>query len=247
MASNVVAIASKQSTASINDVNLLLLLPKKYQAILKGILPVGETTESLLKAAIKECYGWNNFALAQGKVTSCPKSLVKEFANILKVDESKADEILGTVSQTDCKPREQSAKGGLQKCANRLARAFKQSAKVNEQPRPTSHDIELESTDTPGRVAMRELYGDDGHICINDNVYRFTGTYYELVDPGKRRHDIAQIMNRCFQLEDSGEVTRPYATNRHTSDAYNYSASLMRSVKPDEVNQGGINCLQWGA
>ena len=246
MSSNVVAIASKQKTvapvAAVAD--LRRLIDKKYQHILKDLIPAGEKPEDVLRAAAKECYGWNNFAVAQGKLTSSPEELTEKFVKALKIDEAAADKILETIDKTECKPREQSRKDGLQKCGRRLTRAFKQEDSERDRPKPSHNDIQLESTDTPGRVAWRELYAESGYVCITENVYRFTGTYHELVDPGQRRHSIAKVMNRCVEIDaDTGSLKRPYATNRHTSDAYNYTAALMRSVRPDEVNKGGINCL----
>ena len=245
MSGNVVAIASKQKAKAIEEAGIELkrLIDKKFQHILKGNIPAGEKPEKILEDAAKEGFGWNNFALANKQLTSCPGLLVDEFAQALGIEENKVDKIIESIDETSCKPREQSKKDGLEKCAKRLARALKQDEPSADRPLPRHDDIQLESTDTPGRVAWRELYSDDNHICISENVYRFTGTYHELVDPGKRRHEIARIMNRCIGLDKDGLLVRTYATNRHTSDAYNYTAALMRSVKPDEVNRDGINCL----
>ncbi|MGB3788991.1 MAG: DUF5906 domain-containing protein [Phormidesmis sp.] len=245
MSINVVAIASKRKAKAVEptEIELKRLIDNKFQHILKGLIPAGEKPEEILKDAAKEAFGWDNFAVTNDYITSCPEELIENFAQVLKLEESQADGIIKGIDRASCKPREQSKKDGIEKCAKRLARALKRDEPAADRPIPRRDDIQLESTDQPGRVAWRELYNNDDHVCISDNVYRFTGTYYELVDPGKRRHEIAKILNRCIGTDKEGQLVRSYATSRHTSDAYNYTAALMRSVKPDEVNRDGINCL----
>ena len=235
--SNTAPDSSKYSNSN-EPIQLIRLLPDAQKSLLKGTIPAGDR-KAIFKGFIQECYGWQNFATANGYATTSAEDLVARVAEILETANFKPDSVLDTLEIENCKPSMQSRKDGLQKCRKRLERA----ANPEVQPKPSTDDMQLESTDTPGLVAFRELYSNSGFITISENFYKFTGTCYELVDPGKRKHEITLLMNRCISLDEkNGDLTRPYATSRQVNDAYKHTAAMVPAIKPDEVNTAGINC-----
>lgn len=202
--------------------------------------PSGDRSKALT-AFTREVYGWATFLDNRGVSHDSADSLISLFVGNHGI-EDKADRILEKLDPLACVPSLERKKG-IEACEDLLRRRLE----GNEANGDTfSDDINLDDQDTPGLVVWRELYEGKPFIAIGDDVYEFVGTHYEKVNPGKRRNVVANLLKRCTKTEISEfgvKVTRPFATNRHTSDALNYSMALMRSVPLDEVGKGGLNCL----
>ena len=223
------------------SVELCRLITKKNNSVLKGQPPTDADASKLITGFARDAYGWSNFCNVRNVALAGVDSAIQQAADVLGIDNDRLGRCLEKVNASTCKPALEKTKG-VEACESRLNWAIN-PPKVSDHI--SSDDIELDDEDTAGLVAYRHLYEHKDCITIGDDIYEYQGTHYELVNPGKRRHEIALLLKRCVKTDVSEQgvkVTRPYATGRQVACAMNFSAALMPAIAPDEVGVAGINC-----
>jgi putative DNA primase/helicase len=84
------------------------------------------------------------------------------------------------------------------------------------------------------------LYADEPWICVDGELYRWTGTYYEKRPVAVERKRIWHLCN-SYPSERKGTLRYPYANASSVKGAVEW-VKLGLSVNPALINPAGINC-----
>lgn len=119
-----------------------------------------------------------------------------------------------------------------------------QAAKPKRNPIASNDDNENDDDfieETYNQKATRALYGSDEYIAIKNQLYKWTGTHYELCDLYEEKQRIAIWCNTTPVYIKKHKQKYSYATETHVKNIWKWVLARF-SVSPGKLNPPGINC-----
>lgn len=100
----------------------------------------------------------------------------------------------------------------------------------------------LDVQDTFQEKAIKDLYNHGGrYLAIDGNLYKYTGTHYELLDPGEEKRRIREWASTYPVLDrKTGSYVFRYMTPGAISSIWDW-ALLSFGISPDKLNPPGLN------
>ena len=119
-----------------------------------------------------------------------------------------------------------------------IKRQLERSASIAEAP------LTIPDTFAPdvefNQQVFKILYADVPWICVDEELYQWTGTYYKKSPPGDESRRVWHICN-SYPVTKKGEIRYPYANPSKVNAALEW-VKLGLSVNPALINPAGINC-----
>lgn len=243
---------------SAGTVRLEALISVKNQDTWNGKVSETDNLEKRITSLTMDLLGWESLANEEGYETNDVEQVLTVAVERVGANSEIANQILERLMTGEpCVPAMLKANGGdRDKCVAKL----KKAASKRKRPTPgleiDADSIILSSEDTPGLVALRELFPDEKNWrTINGDIHHFNGTYYEKAEDFFLASKITDVLRRCQQFSASEQgITskRPYAKSSHVRDALEFIRTAFQPVRLEEVNPSGfVNCtngvvvLQW--
>lgn len=116
---------------------------------------------------------------------------------------------------------------------------FSASRKGGREPVQLSTNIDVEGSF--GQIAAQKLYSDARWICVADQLYQWTGTYYEHRKPDLEIKRINALADSLWFQKGDKPKEYPFARPQIVVSALNWVKQKF-SVSPDDCNPPGLNC-----
>jgi hypothetical protein len=260
-APNVVPFAKPQG-ASLGP-SLLELISKKNRQVAGGDVSGFSSASDALVSLARDCYGWENFAAGAGVTLSDSADQVISAAASALGRADKLDRMLANVPRSSCQP----ALPAHKRQARLMGGSSTHPKPASPAPAPASAssgpvaddggDILIGADDTPAKVALSHLY-QDSYCRIDEDLYRWTGTYYRRCNESEELGRIGGLLARCVKVNKEGVLSRPWFYGSKIKDTYIgvLNSGKIQTVLPTEpiddelasrslpiVEKWGVNCV----
>lgn len=125
------------------------------------------------------------------------------------------------------------------------ARTFEEWREECKKQRQESSDSIPDFAPSADKVFVQKafdaLYSDKPTVCIDDLLYRWSGTYYELSSDPIERRRIAAFCNTYATRTPTGAWEYAYALPGYVEQVLKWTKQLC-GVNPETVNPAGLNC-----
>ncbi|MCT7969981.1 helicase superfamily 3 [Laspinema sp. D1] len=107
--------------------------------------------------------------------------------------------------------------------------------------RPVAEPVDAGQSVEITQKALESLYGDKPGICVEDKLYCWVGTHYELSTDTKELSRIRQFCNNYPVIQKNGSIRFPYAYPRKVAEILEW-VKLSVGIDSSETNPPGLNC-----
>lgn len=239
---------STKSSASTSGIDLEKLINPNAKQILYGNSSGDRSAD--LAAFIQEVYGWLNWCNKNNiPFSGDAYDLSSQAGEALGIDSDRRERIVDGIDLENCVPA--AFQYGDIPCWKKIKGADKEVWKskcpqdiFDEMEASQKKQYKTKQSKQPAVTFNQQVYqkffsGD--WICADRKLYKFLGTYYELVDDSELIRKITAFANSYKVATDEGEIKYPYAHTKHVTEALNW-AKNSTSIKADKLNPPGINC-----
>ena len=237
---------STKSSPSTCGIDLEKLINPNAKQILCGNSTSGDRSADLA-AFIQEVYGWVNWCNQNNiPFSGDAYDLSSQAGEALGIDSARIVRIVDGIAKENCIPA--AFQYGDIPCWKKIKAADKEVWKskcpkdIKDEIVKSQSEYKLKNPAVTINQKVFKFFFDGDWICADGKLYKWRGTYYELV------HDseiIPKITNYCnnYQVSNkNGDIFYPYAETKYVSEALKWAKNSV-TIHSDKLNPPGINCL----